>query len=164
MFPVPVIVVSSLMCLIHLLCCAVAKSCLNLNESVNWSIPGSSVHHYLPEFAQINAIESVMLSKHGILCRSLFLCLQPFPASESLLVSWLFGSGGQSIGASASASVLPMNIQGWFPLGLIGLISLPSKGLSRVCSSTTVQQNQFFGIQLSLWSNSHIYTWLLEKP
>ena len=73
-------------------------------------------------------------------------------------------SGGQSIWASVSASVLPMNIQGWFSLGLTGLISLLSKGLSRVFSSTVVQKHQFFGAQPSLWSNSHIHTWLQEKP
>ena len=86
--------------------------------------------------------------------------LQPFPALGSFPVSWLFTSGGQSVGASTSASVLPVNIQGWFPLGLTGLISLQSKGLSRVFSSTTV----FFSAQPSLWSNSHICAWLLEKP
>ena len=79
-------------------------------------------------------------------------------------MSRLFASGGQSTEASASASVLPMNIQGWFPLGLTGVISLQSKGLSRVFSSTTVQKNQFFSIQPSLWFNSLIHTWLLEKP
>ena len=68
------------------------------------------------------------------------------------------------LGVSASASILPMNIQDWFPLGLTGLISLLSKGLSRVCSSNTVQKHQFFGAQPSLRSNSHIHTWLLEKP
>ena len=89
-------------------------------------------------------------------------CLQSFRASGSFLMSQLFTSGGQSIRASASGSVLPMNIQGWFPLGLTGFISLQSKGL-RVFSNTTVQKHQFFGAQLSLWSNSHIHTWLLEK-
>ena len=89
--------------------------------------------------------------------------LQSFPTSGSLPVSQLFASGGQSIGASASASVLPMNIQGWFPLGLTGLISLQSEGLSRVFFSTTVQKHQFFSAQPSLWSNSHVHTWLLEK-
>ena len=89
---------------------------------------------------------------------------QSFPASESFSVSWLFTSGDQSIGASASASVLPMNIQGWFPLGLTGLISLQSKGLSKVFSSTTVEKHQFFSAQPSLWSNSHIRNWLLKKP
>ena len=90
-------------------------------------------------------------------------CPQSFPASESFPMSQLFTSGGQSTGASASASVLPMSIQGWFPLGLIGLISLWSKWLSRVFSSTTIWKHQFFGAQPSLWSNSHIHMWLLEK-
>ena len=76
-------------------------------------------------------------------------CLQSLPASGSFLMSWLFASGGQSIGASSSASVLPMNIQGWFPLGWTGWISLQSKGLSRVFSNTTVQKHQFFGAPLS---------------
>ena len=79
-------------------------------------------------------------------------------------MSQFLASGGQSIGALASASVLPMNIQDWFPLGFTGWISLQSKGFSRVFSKTTVQKHQFFGAQLSLWSNSHIHTWLLEKP
>ena len=91
-------------------------------------------------------------------------CLQYFQASRSFPVSHLFASGGQSIGASVSPSVLPMNIQDWFPLGLTSLISLQSKGLSRVFSNTTVQKHQFFGVQTSLWSNSQIHTWLLEKP
>ena len=90
-------------------------------------------------------------------------CLQSFPASGSFLMSQLFTSGGLSIGASALATVLPLNIQGWFPLGLTGLI-LSSKGLSRDFSSTSIQKHQFFHIQSSLWSNSHIHTWLLEKP
>ena len=91
-------------------------------------------------------------------------CLQSFPASGSFPMSWLFKSGGQSIRASASASVLPVIIQGWLPLGVTGLISLLSKGVSTVFSSTTVQKHQFFGTQPSLWSSSHIHTWLLEKP
>ena len=90
-------------------------------------------------------------------------CLQSFPASESFPMSWPFTSGGQSIGASASPSVLLMNIQGWFPLGWTGLISLLFKRLLRVSSSTIVLKHQFFGAQPSLWSNSHIHTWLLEK-
>ena len=84
-------------------------------------------------------------------------CFQSFPASGSFPVSWLFTSGGQSIGAPASASVLPMNIQDWFPLELTGLISLQSKGLSRVFSNTTVQKHQFFSTQLSLVQLSHLY-------
>ena len=90
--------------------------------------------------------------------------LQSFPASGSFPISQFFSSGGQSIGASTSASVLPMNIQDWSPLEWTDWISLLSKGLSRVFSNTTVQKHQFFGAQLSLWSNSHIDTWLLEKP
>ena len=90
--------------------------------------------------------------------------LRSFLASGSFPVSQFFISGGQNIGVSASASVLPMNIQVWFPLGWTGWISLQSKGLSRVFSKTTVQKHKFFGSQPSLWSNSHIPTWLLEKP
>ena len=110
---------------------------------------------------KLMAIESVTPSNHLILCCPLT-CLQSFPASGSFPVSQLFASGGQSIGASAS--VLPMNIQDWFPLGLTGLISLLSKGLSSVFSSTTIWKRQFFSAQPSLWSNSHIHTWLLGKP
>ena len=91
-------------------------------------------------------------------------CPQSYPASRSyFLMSQLFASGGQSIGASALAAILPVNIQDWFPLGWIGWNSLQSKGLSRVFSNTTVQKHQFFITQLSLQSNSHIHTWLLEK-
>jgi len=86
-------------------------------------------------------------------------CFQFFPESGAFLMSQFFASGGQSIGVSASASVLPMNIQDWFPSGLTDWISLQSRGLSKVFSNTTVQKHQFFGIQLSLWSNSHIHTW-----
>ena len=91
-------------------------------------------------------------------------CLQSSPASGSFQMSQLFASGGQSIGVSASTSVLPMNTQDWSPLGWTGWISLQSKGLSRVFSNTTVQTHQFFGAQLSLESNSHIHTWPQEKP
>ena len=106
-----------------------------------------------------------MPSNHLILCRPLFLLPSIFPRirvffNESALhirFCW-------STGASASASVLPMNIQGWFPLGLTGLISLLSKRLSRVFSSTTTWKHQFFGTQPYLSSNFHIHTWLLERP
>ena len=91
-------------------------------------------------------------------------CLQSFLVSRSFPMSLLFTSGSQISGSSVSASVLPMDIQDWFPLGLTDLISLLSKGLSRVFSNTTVQKHQFFGTQPSFWSNSHIHTWLLEKP
>ena len=91
-------------------------------------------------------------------------CPQSLPASESFPVSQLFTSGGQSIGASTSASALPMNTQDWSPLGWIDWISLQSKGLSRVFSNTRAQKHQFFCAQLSSQSNSHIHTWPLEKP
>ena len=110
------------------------------------------------------SIESVMPSNHLILCCPLLVTPSIFTSTGSFPASWLFKSGCQSIGASASAPVLPMNIQGWFPLRLTGLISLQSKGLSRIFSNTTVRKHQFFGAQSSLWSNSHIHTWLLRKP
>ena len=109
------------------------------------------------------SVELLMSSNHLILCRPLLLP-SIFPASGSFLMSLLFTSDSQSIGASASASVLPVNIQDWFPLGLTGLISLQSKGHSRVFSSTTVWKHPLFGAQPSLWSNSHIHTQLLENP
>ena len=103
------------------------------------------------------SIESVMPSNHLILCCPLLSCLQSFPASGSFPVSQFFASGSQSIGVSASASVLPMNIHNWFPLGWTGWISLQSTGLSRVFFNTTVQKHQFFGAQLSLWSVTSIH-------
>ena len=107
------------------------------------------------------SIESVMPSNHLIFCRPLLLLPSTWcPASGSFQMSQLFSLGGQSIGVSASASVFPMNIQDWFPLGWTGWIPLQSKGLSRVFSNTTVQKHQFFSTQLSLKSNSHIHTWL----
>ena len=89
--------------------------------------------------------------------------LQSFPALRSFPMSWFFTSSGQSIEVSTSASVLPMKGKDWFPLGWTGWISLQPKGLSRVFSNTTVQKHQFFGVQIYLWSISHIHTWLLEK-
>ena len=89
---------------------------------------------------------------------------QSLPASGSFPVSQVFARGGQRIGVSASASVLPVNTQDWSPLGWTGWISLQSKGLSKVFSNITVQKHQFLGTQLYLWSNSHSYTRLLEKP
>ena len=91
-------------------------------------------------------------------------CPQSLPASESFPMSQLFAWGSQSIGVSAFESVLPMNTQDWSPLEWTGWISLQSKGLSGVFSNTTVQKHKFFCAQLSVWSNSHIHTWLLEKP
>ena len=145
--------------------CSVAKSHPTLCDSMNCSTPGSPVLHYLLGLAQTH-VHWVSDAIHPTISSSVvpFSCLQSFPASESFPMSWLFASGGQSIGASASASVLPMNIQDWFPLGLTALISLLSKGLSSVFSNTTARKHQFSGVQPSLWSSSHIRTWLLEKP
>ena len=118
--------------------------------------PDFPVHHQLLEFAQTHvhpvgdAISSSVIPFSSR--------LQYFPASGSLPMTQFFASGGQSTGVSASASVLPMNIQDLFPLGLIGLISLQSKGVSKVFSNTTVQKHQFFGAQLSSQFNSHIHT------
>ena len=109
---------------------------------------------------KLMCIESVMPSCHLIPFSS---CPQSLPASGSFPMSQLFAWGGQRIGVSASASVLPMNTQDWSPLGWTGWISLQSKGLSRVSPSTTVQKHEFFGAQLSSQSNSHIHTWPLEK-
>ena len=110
------------------------------------------------------SIKSVMPSSHLILCHPLFLLPQSLLASESFPMSQLFAWGGQRTGVSALAAVLPKKSQGWSPLEWTGWISLQSKGLSRVFSNTTVQKHQFFGAQPSSQSNSHIHTWLLEKP
>ena len=107
--------------------------------------------------------ELVMPSNHLILCCTLLLLPSIFPSFRVFSNGQFFTSDGQSIGVSVSASVLPMNIQDWFPLGLTCLISFQSKGLSWVFSNTTVQKHQFFCAQPSLWSKSHIHTWLLEK-
>ena len=101
---------------------------------------------------------------HPAISSSVVPCPQSLPASGSFPMSQLFTRGGQSIGVSASASFLPMNILDWSPLGWAGWISVQSKGLSRIFSNTTVQKHQFFSTQVSLKSNSHIHTWLLEKP
>ena len=142
----------------------VAQLWLTLCNPTDCSTPGFPVYHQLLELAQthVHWVSDAIQPSHPVIPFSS--CLQSFPASGSFPTSEFFPSGGQSIGASASASVLPMNIQGWFPLGLTGLISLMSKGLSRVFSNTTVQKYQFLNAQPSLWSNSHVCTWLLEKP
>ena len=108
--------------------------------------------------------ELMMPSNDLILCRPLLLLPSVFPSMRVFPMSQFFASGGQIIGVSASSSVLPMNIQDLFPLGWTRWISLQSKGFSRVFSNTTVQKRQFFSAQLSLYSNSHIHTWLLENP
>ena len=112
---------------------------------------------------KLTSTESVMPSNHLVLCHP-FSHLPSFPASGSFLKSSLFTSGGQSIWASASASVLPMNIQDCFTLELTGLVYLQSYGLSKVFFNTAIQKHQSIGTQPPLWSNSHIHTWLLERP
>ena len=142
-------------------CCSVTKLCLTVYNLMDCSMPGFPVLHYLPEFAQIHVHwVSVTISSSA---SSFSFCLQFFPTSASFTMSQILTPGGQSIGVSALASVLPMNIQEWIPLGLIVLISLLSKGLSRDFSSTTIWKHQIFGTQLYLWSNSCIDTYLLEK-
>ena len=126
---------------------SVAQSCPTLCDSMNCSIPGFPVHHHLPELAQSHVHRARDAIQPSGPLLPLFSCLQSFPASGCFLMSQFFTPGGQSIGASTSASVLPMNILSWFPLGLTGLISLRSKRLSRVFTNTTVQKHQFFSAQ-----------------
>ena len=125
-------------------------------DSLSYTISRSSL--------KLTSIESVMPSSLSSSVGPFSSCPQSLPASESFPMSQLFAWGGQSTGVSASASVLPMNIQDWFPLGWNSWIPLLSKGLSRVFSNTTVQKHQCFGAQPSSQSNSHIHTWPLEKP
>ena len=142
---------------------SVTRSCRTLCDPMNCSTPGFPVHHQLPELAQthVHRVSDAIQPSQPL--------LSPSPPnfnlsqSGSFLMSQFFASGGQSIGASASASVLPMNIQDWFSLGLTILISLHPKGLSTVFSNTTVQKHQFFGAQL-FYSPTHIHTQILEKP
>ena len=151
---------SDLMALNTSCCCSVPQLCLTLCDLVNCSTPGLPVHHQLLEFTQTYVHRQWC---HPTISSSVirFSCPHSLPASRSFPVSRLLTSGGQSIGASAS--VLPMNIHSWFPLGWTGLISLLSKGHSKIFSSTRIQRHQFFGAQPSLWSNSHIHIWLLGK-
>ena len=125
-------------------CCSVAKwyLTLQLHGLQHARLPCPSLS---PKFM---SIESVMISNHLILCHPLLLCLQFFQESGSFPMSQLFASGNQSIGTLVLVSIISMNIQGWFPLGLTGLISLQSKGLSKVFSNTTVQKHQFFNAHL----------------
>ena len=129
---------------------SVTQSCLTLCDPMDCSTPVFPVHHQLPEFTQthVHWVGDAIQPSHPVIPFSSH--LQSFPASGSFPVSQFFTSSGQSIGVSASASVLPMNIQDWFPLRQSGWISLQSKGLSRVFSNTTVQKHQFFSAQLSL--------------
>ena len=141
---------------------SVAQSCPTLCDPVNCSTSGFPVHHQTPDVCS-NLCPSSRWC-HPTISSSVIpfsSCLQSFPASGSFPRSQFFTSGGQSIRISASASVLPRNIQDWFPFGWAGFISLQSKGLSRVFSNTTVQKYPFLGIQPSLWSDIH--TQLLER-
>ena len=143
-------------------CCSVTKSFLTLCNPRN-----CSTSDFCPSLSPWDCSNSCPLSHlfHPTISSSVtafFSCPQFFSASGSFPMSQLFASG-ETNGASALVPVLPMNIQGWCPLGLTNLISLLSKGLSRVFSRTTVQNCQFFGTQPSLWYNSHIHTWLLEN-
>ena len=143
---------------------SVTQSSPTLCDPMNRSTPGLPVHHQLLEFIQTH-VHRVKWCHQAISSSVIPFSsrLQSFPALGSF-PSQLFAWGGQSIGASASVSVLPMNIQDWFSLGWTGWISLQSKELSRVFSNTTVQNHQFYGAQFSLYSNSHIHTRLEEKP
>ena len=145
-------------------CCSIAKSCPTLCDPMNCSTPGFPIIHYLPEFAEthVHWISDAIQLSHPLLPSS--------PPALSLsqhqgLFQWIRSShqGGKVSELPVLVSVLPVNIQNWFLLGLTGLISLLSEGLSRIFSSTTVWKYSFFGAQTSLWSNSHIRMWLLKK-
>jgi len=144
---------------------SVAQLCPTLCDPMNCSTPGLPVYHQLPEFAQtqVHRVGDAIQPSHPLSSPSPP-ADQFLPASESFPMSQLFSWGSQSIGVSALASFIPKNTQDWSPLEWTGWISLQSKELSRVFSNTTVQKHQFFGAQLSSQSNSHIHTWLLEKP
>ena len=150
---------SSPLNLLLLFSCSTVSNSLQPHELKHARL-GVSVLCYLPEFLQthIHWVSDAIQPSHPLSSPS----PPAFNLSQEGLFQWV-GSSRQVAKASASASVLPMNIQGWFPLGWTGLISLLSKGLSRVLSRTTIWKHQLFGTQSSLWSNSHICTWLLEK-
>ena len=139
-------------------------SCPTLWDPMDCNMPGLPVHHQLPEFVKthVHWVGDAIQPCHPVIPFSF--CPQSFPAWGSFQMSQFFTSGCQSIGVSASPSVLPMNIQDWFPLEWTGWISLQSRALSRVFSNTTVQKHQFFDTQLSSQFNSHVHTWPLEKP
>ena len=145
-------------------CCSVTKSGPALCGPMDWSMPGFPALHYLPEFAQtrVHWVGDAIQPSPPLLPPSPGFSL--FQHQGSFQMSPFFASGGQNIGASASASVLLMNTQDWFPLGWTAWISIQSKGLSRAFFKTAVQKHQFFDAQLSFWSNSHIHTWPLKKP
>ena len=137
-------------------CCSVAWLCLTLFDPMDCSTPDFPVLHYLLEFGQtyVHWVDDAIQPSNPLSPVPFSSCLQCFPAPRYFPMSQLFASGGQSTGASASATVLSMNMQGWFPLGLIGLISLQSKGLSRVflnqsTKASIFQHSAFFTVQLS---------------
>ena len=141
---------------------SVAQSCQTLCDPTDCSTLGPSpTPRVYPNSCPLSQWCHPTMSSSVIFFSS---CFQSCPASGSFQMSQLFASGGKIIGVSASTSVLTVNTQDWSPLGWTGWISLQSKGLSRVFSNTTVQKHQFFSTQLSSQSNSHIHTWLLEKP
>ena len=144
---------------------SVTQSCPTLCDPMNHRTPGLPIHHQLLEFTQTHVlwVWDAIQPSHP-LSSPFYSSPQSFPASGSFPMSQLFASGGQSIGVSASTSVLPMNTRDLSLLGWTGWTSLQSKGLSRVFSNTTDQKHQFFGTQLSSQSNSPIYTWPQEKP
>ena len=141
---------------------SVTQSCPTLCDTMDCSTPCPPSITNSPSLLEHMCIELVVPSNHLILCCPLLLLASVFPSIRVFSNESVFRIRWSSIGASAS--VLPMNIPDWFPLGWTGWISLQSKGLSRVLSNTTVQKHQFFDIQLSFWSNSHIHTGLLENP
>ena len=143
---------------------SVAQSCPTLCDPMNRSMPGLPVHPQLLEFTQthVHWIGDAIQPSHPVVPFSS--CPQSLPASESFPMSQLFAWGGQSTGVSTLPSFLPKNTRDGSPLEWSGWISLQSKGRSRVFSNSTVQKHQFFSAQLSSQSNSHIHTWLLEKP
>ena len=143
-------------------CCSFSKSCLTLCEPIHCSIAGASRFFTISQSVlKLMSIDSVMPSNNLIICSPLILLPSIFPSIRVFSNESAFSISTEG---SASAPVLPMNIQDWFPLGLIGLISLLSKELSRVFSNTIVQKHQFFSAQPSSQSNSHIHTWPQEKP
>ena len=146
-----------------LYCCSVTKSCLTVTSwpAAHQAPLSSTTSWVCSNLCPLSHWYYLTISSSAI---PFSFCLHSFPPSGSFPVNRLFASGGKSIGVWASASVLPVNIQGLFPLGLTGLIPLQSKGPSRVFSSTSIWKHHFFGLQASLWSNSHVHTWLLEKP
>ena len=144
---------------IHTQFSALAQSCPTLCNPTDCSTPALLVHHQLLSLLKLMFIESVMPCNHLILCHFLLLLPSIFPSIGSFPISQFFASGGQSIGVSASASVLPMNIQGWFPIGLTGLISLQSKERSRVFSNTTVPKNNSSVLSFPYIPYIYMYTY-----